>query len=94
MGVEIIKVPIGFEHPVDEDGDAIPGAHYEALYYIDDALKIGYQLYENVTEGTPQSPIFADRAELQKWLEAEGVDKSRITFLMEHGHAPSFIIRG
>lgn len=27
MGVEIVRVPLAFEHPTDADGDVIPGAH-------------------------------------------------------------------
>lgn len=54
MGVEIVRVPLAFEHPTDADGDVIPGAHHEPLYYLDPSQKTGFQIYENVTEGTPQ----------------------------------------
>jgi hypothetical protein len=93
MGVEIVRVPLDFKHPTDDTGDVMPGAHLEPLYYLDEKSKSGYQIYENVTEGTPQSPIFASVEELQAWLEAQGWDKARCAYLLEHGHAPSFIAR-
>ncbi|HXZ54705.1 MAG TPA: hypothetical protein VEH03_04550 [Burkholderiales bacterium] len=93
MGVEIVRVPPDFKHPLGEDGGAIPGAHLEPLYYLDGNLKTAYQLYENVTEGTPESPVLSSLAELRTWLLAQGWDAQRIDFLLEHGHAPSFIAR-
>ncbi len=93
MGVEIVRVPLDFKHPTDDTGDMVPGAHLEPLYYLDEAAKPGYQIYENVSEGTPQSPIFGSRAELAVWLEGQGWDAARIAFLLEHGHAPSFVTR-
>lgn len=93
MGIEIVRVPPNFEHPTDDDGEVIAGAHHELLYYLDPSQKTGYQIYENVTEGTPQSPVFADMSALRDWLTAEGWREDRITFLLEHGHAPSFIAR-
>ena len=93
MGVEIVRVPLDFKHPTDGDGEVVPGAHLEVLYDLPGDAKPGYQVYENVTEGTPQSPVFESVAKLQGWLEEEGWENNRIAFLLEHGHAPSFIAR-
>lgn len=93
MGIEIVRVPLDFKHPTDETGAVVPGGHLEPLYYLKEDAKAGYQIYENVTEGTPVSPIFASVEKLKAWLEAEGADADRIAFLLEHGHAPSFITR-
>lgn len=93
MGIEIVRVPQKFEHPIDDDGEVIPGAHHELLYYLDPSQKTHFQIYENVTEGTPQSPVFAGISALRDWLTAEGWTEDRIAFLIEHGHAPSFIAR-
>lgn len=93
MGVEIVRVPLAFEHPTDADGDVIPGAHHEPLYYLDPSQKTGFQIYENVTEGTPQSPVFEELSSLREWLTAEGWPDDRIAYLIENGHAPSFIAR-
>jgi hypothetical protein len=57
MGRRLVRVPRGYEHPTDREGDAIPGGHLEALYALTDAEKPCYQVYEDVTEGTPVSPV-------------------------------------
>lgn len=93
MGIEIVRVPCDFKHPTDEDGEVIPGAHHEPLYYADGAAKTCFQIYENVSDGTPQSPIFSGLSELRGWLESQGWEQSRIAFLIEQGHAPSFVFR-
>lgn len=93
MGIEIVRVPPGFEHPTDSDGEFIAGAHHEQLYYLDDSIKSGYQIYENVTEGTPQSPTFSDVSDLRLWLQSQGWDEARVASFIERGHAPSFVVR-
>ena len=93
MGIEIVRVPPNFERPTDDDGDVIAGAHLELAYYLDPSHKAGFPIYENVTERTPQSPVFADISALRDWLAAEGWSEDRIAFLMGRGHAPSFIAR-
>ena len=50
MGREIRRVPRGFEHPLDDDGEFIAGGHLEPLYYADPSTLISYQVYENVSE--------------------------------------------
>src|SRR5690349_17132771 len=62
MGREVVRVPPGFEHPLDEYGDHIVGSHHEVLYKADPASRTAFQIYENVSEGTPVSPVF-DTAE-------------------------------
>jgi hypothetical protein len=69
------------------------GAHHELLYELADSIKSGYQIYENVTEGSPQSPVFLDLLALRAWLTAQGWDDQRIAFFLENGHAPSFVFR-
>ena len=93
MGVQIVRVPPGFVHPVGGDGDFIPGAHLEQLYYLSAEAKSAFQVYENVTEGTPQSPIFESLKDLESWLHEQGNDSGRIAFLVSNGHAPSLVVR-
>ena len=93
MGVEIVRVPVGFMHPTDDNGDAIAGAHHEPLYDLDESSKTGYQLYENVTEGAPVSPAFGSLPELEAWLRTQGWAEDQIAFLVAEGHAPSFVTR-
>ena len=93
MGSEIVRVPPGFQHPTDSSGDHIPGAHYEVLYQIETALRSEYQIYENVTEGTPVSPIFSSADMLIDWLLAQGISRDAAETFLREGCAPSFIIK-
>ena len=93
MGVEIIKVPKGWKHPHDDDGEPVPGGHLELLYEIDDGEKSCYQLYENVSEGTPISGVFDSKSELVVWLTEHGMQADKLALLLEFGHAPSFTIK-
>ena len=94
MGREIRRVPPGFEHPVDEDGEFIAGGHLEPLYYADPATLTSYQVYENVSEGSPVSPVFDTAEDLATWLKHEGWPQEAIDSLLDVGHAPSFVSRG
>jgi hypothetical protein len=93
VGIEVVRIPPDWHHPVDEAGDFIVGAHHEALYYLDVSSRTAFQLYENVTEGSPISPIFSDMIELEKWLTRNGWSEAMTEFLLSNGHAPSAIIR-
>jgi len=91
LGVEIVLVPPDWRHPVDEDGELVVGAHHEPLYELDDAAKTAFQLYENVSEGSPISPVFGSMADLEAWLEQSGWSEERREFLLENGFAPVLI---
>jgi len=93
MGRQIVRVPPEFKHPVDKEGEPIAGAHHEALYYIPDEQKTAFQIYENVTEGSPVSPVFGTLEELSKWLMAEGWSEEMIKMLVNDGFTPSLIVR-
>lgn len=91
MGREIVRVPAGFRHPADEAGEPIPGAHLEPLWGIPDAERPGYQVYENVSEGTPVSPAFDSVDELRAWLIRQGVTAEAADAFLRDGFAPSFV---
>ncbi|WP_312706842.1 hypothetical protein [Stenotrophomonas sp.] len=93
MGREVVRVPPGFEHPLDEEGDYIAGSHHELLYNADPASRTAFQIYENVSEGTPVSPVFETAETLAQWLRQEGWQQDAIDSLLEAGHAPSFFVR-
>lgn len=93
MGKEIRRVPPGFEHPVDEDGEFIAGGHLELLYYADPASLTSYQVYENVSEGSPVSPVFDTTEGLVQWLKQEGWSQQAIDSLLAVGHVPSLAVR-
>ncbi|WP_146208404.1 M20 family metallopeptidase [Cupriavidus plantarum] len=86
-------MPIDFRHPKDEMGDYIVGAHHEPLYFADPALKTAYQVYENVSEGTPVSPVFASLEELMDWLFKQGFSLEQAQTFIADGHCPSFVVR-
>ena len=94
MGREVRRVPPGFKHPVDEDGEFIAGGHLELLYYADPATLTSYQVYENVSEGSPVSPVFDTAEDLSRWLKQEGWPQEAIDSLLGVGHTPSFVIQG
>lgn len=52
-----------------------------------------YQVYETVTEGTPESPVFATLAEVEAWLIGEGVSPAAARAFCEEGWAPSMVLR-
>jgi hypothetical protein len=58
-------------------------------------VELGYCLYENVSEGTPVSPVFATAAGLREWLVTEyNVPPTSADAFMESGYAPSFMVYG
>jgi len=93
MGTVITRVPPGFQHPLNEEGDHIAGARYEPLYHAGESQCTCYQLYENVSEGTPVNPIFDSEAALVSWLRERGYPEGTISMLLSWGHAPSFVVR-
>ena len=50
-----------------------------------------YQIYEDVTEGTPVSPVFADLDEMKVWLLEEGYSEKAATMFVADGWAPSMV---
>jgi hypothetical protein len=51
-----------------------------------------YQIYENVSEGTPTSPVFCSLEDLEAWLVDEGYSAGAAASFVEHGWAPSFVM--
>ncbi len=93
MGVEIVRVPPDWHHPVDDDGELIVGAHHEPLYHVEANTCTAFQLYENVSEGSPISPVFATAEDFYDWLIESGWSQEAAQLLMSDGHAPSLVIR-
>ncbi|EJZ18033.1 hypothetical protein NE852_13890 [Rhizobium sp. Pop5] len=90
MGVEIVRVPVDWHHP-EEEGELVVGGHHEPLYYMDSASKTAFQLYENVSEGSPVSPVFPTSEKLVEWLKQKGWTTESVEFLLSNGHAPTAI---
>jgi hypothetical protein len=49
-------------------------------------------VYEDVSEGTPVSPVFASAGELRGWLVARGVPVASAEAFLAQGSAPSFVL--
>ena len=81
MGREIRRLPLDWQHPTDENGDYIP----QYLPVWTDDTELGYCLYENVSEGTPCSPIFPTRDELINWIRDAGYSWIALEHLIEFG---------
>jgi hypothetical protein len=91
MGREVVRVPPDWSHPCDEDGEQIVGAHHEALWDMPEAERSAFQIYENVSEGSPVSPVFATEAEMKAWLVAQGLTQAEADAFAVDGFAPSFV---
>lgn len=92
MGRRIERVPADFRHPLDDEGEPIPGAHLERLWNLPAGQRTCYQVYEDVSEGTPVSPVFASEAELRRWLVDQGVPAVSAEAFIAQGFAPSFVL--
>lgn len=51
-----------------------------------------YQIYETVTEGTPDSPVFESLSQMEAWLLQEGYSSQAAAKFVEGGWAPSFMV--
>lgn len=51
-----------------------------------------YQIYETVSEGTPDSPVFETLDEMREWLVEEGYSEDAARKFCEHGYVPSLIV--
>ena len=52
-----------------------------------------YQIYENITEGTPVSPVFETEAEMLEWLIGQGHSEKAAKRFIEEGFAFSMVMR-
>ena len=51
-----------------------------------------YQIYENVSDGTPVSPVFATLGNLRTWLIDEGYSYKAIENFVKYGYALSMVM--
>ena len=66
MSREVRRVPMDWRHPKRGNG------HYIPMFEKDMPHGDWYIMYENVTEGTPLSPVFSSPGELAHWLSENG----------------------
>jgi hypothetical protein len=51
-----------------------------------------YQIYETVSEGTPDSPVFESLIEMREWLIGNGYSEYAATQFVDTGWAPSVVL--
>lgn len=76
-------IEMGHPFPTDKDGE------YRRPEYTEEAT--AYQIYENVSEGTPMSPVFPTEDEMLRWLIGQGYSEYASRSFIKSGYAPSFI---
>jgi len=65
---------------------------YESWQEIEPPIGEGWQLWENVSEGSPVSPVFATRDEFIEYLIDEGYSLKAAENFTDIGYAPSFVM--
>ncbi|MBV9688383.1 MAG: hypothetical protein JO202_01610 [Ktedonobacteraceae bacterium] len=76
MGREVKRVPLDFDWPLDTIWSGYLPDHCLTDEEADSGtwqqhppIGPGYQLWENTTEGSPQSPVFDSAGKLATWCE-------------------------
>lgn len=101
MGREIRRVRPDWEHPKSEMDYYIPLLEYSAdrdvppermmpQWSMEEAS--AYQIYEDVSDGTPVSPVFETLEELKAWLIDRGHAQHAAEEFCRLGWAPSMIV--
>lgn len=91
MGREIVRVPPGWVHPRDDAGEDIDGGHLEPLYHLSEHVKSAFQIYQNVSAGSPVSPVFATLTDLKSWLIDQGQTAEAVDTFVDWGFASSAV---
>jgi hypothetical protein len=68
MGREVRKVQASWQHPTDEKNGWLIPIRGEDMPQWTEAEATHFQMYENITEGTPMSPVMDSPEALAQWL--------------------------
>lgn len=83
----------GYRYLWDWDDMPPDKAYYrERIWSPDEAT--AYQVYEDVTEGTPISPVFKTQEALIAWLVEQGYSEASARAFAESGWVPSIVLAG
>ena len=87
MSREIKRVPLDFDHQGPWPGYLNEDDHY------DPPTGDGWQVWEDTSEGSPISPVFVNRDDLQEWI-SERMDCAPVAAdaFISQGWAPSFVV--
>lgn len=107
MGREVRRVPVDFDWPLLQvwPGFVMPadlsGPEQDAWRETAPPSGDGWQLWEDVSEGSPVSPVFPDRESFVDWLSKDyrnvlgsQLSRSEAEALVDAGWCPSFGIIG
>lgn len=90
-----LNYPLHCEHCKGE-GDLWPSEEAKALYEnwekVEPPTGEGWQMWETVSEGSPVSPVFADKELFVNWLIEQGYSEGAAEQFAEVGHAFSMMI--
>jgi hypothetical protein len=84
---------MGSSIPSTTPGIPFPAQTWSRSYSAGSESCVCYQLYENVTEGTPIIPAFEMLTEPSDWLRRQGWPDEKVSYLLENGPAPSFVVK-
>ena len=74
------------------DGEPPDPEYYRPKW--DEGVTLGYCFYENVTEGTPLSPVFETPEQLVEWLiQKEGLRPEAARSFVSRGWASTLVLR-
>lgn len=85
-----LKWPVeteGFAYDDWDGGPPDPRVHRRESWREDEATN--WQLYENVSEGTPVSPKFEKLEDLLDWMRAQGCNEQDVADLKQIGRLPT-----
>lgn len=104
MGRELKRVALDFEWPTGKVWPGFVNPYWQDDFKSKEAEDLyesweeeepptgeGWQLWENVSEGSPVSPVFATSGELVDWMVSDGYSRAGAEKFIEVGYAPPFI---
>ena len=85
--VDVAAWEAEYERSFDEDAKSV---YRERSWTEEEAT--AYQVYENVTEGTPISPVFETKGEMREWLLSRGHSETAVDKFIEDEYAFTMMI--
>jgi hypothetical protein len=87
----IVRVPPGRAHPRDDAGDDIDGGQPEPLDRLPESARTVFHAYQNVSAGSPVSPVSATLSDMKARLIDQGQSAEAVDSFVHWGFAPSAV---
>ncbi len=84
-------MPPGWAHPRGDAGDNVDGGQLEPPDRLPESARTAFQIYQNVSAGSPVSPVFATLSDMKAWLIDQGQAADAIDSFVDWGFAPSTV---